>query len=145
MNWQAIGIGAAVGIVIGLVWNLAVTALMGSDPAAWSWLHWIGYLVGILGDIAVGATAGWLAARRGAAHGALADTAAIVGSFVVGAVLQLARHHGLEYLGHSEYWLGTDTYPGYLVQVLPGIAIAALAGWPAALLAATRRARPGAA
>src|SRR6187401_986484 len=123
MNWQAIGIGAAVGIVIGLVWNLALTALMAADPYAYSWVRWFGYAVSIVADIAVGATAGWFAARNGAGHGALADIVAIVGGFAVGIVMALARKQGLDYLTSGQYWTS------WLPMVLPGIAIAALAGW----------------
>jgi hypothetical protein len=135
MNWQAIGIGAAVGIVAGLAWNMAVTSLLTVLPDAWSWLRWLGYAVGIVLDLAVGATAGWLAAKRGAEHGALADVGAIVLGFAVSLVLQLARGQDVGYLRDSAYW------GEWTVAVVPGIALAALAGWAAAALSAARAGR----
>jgi hypothetical protein len=134
MNWQAIGIGAAVGVVLGLAWQTGVQALVTQDPSAWDWLKWISYAFNIFVDLAVGATAGWIAAQRGAAHGALADIASIVAGFAIGVVMQLARKQGFEYLGHAEYWTS------WVVMVVPGIALAAFAGWAAALLS---RSRPG--
>jgi hypothetical protein len=138
MNWQAIGIGAAVGVVLGLAWQTGVQALVTADPSVWEWLKWIAYAFNLFLDLAVGATAGWIAARRGAAHGALANIASIVVGFAIGMVMQLARKQGFEYLGHAEYWTS------WAMMVLPGIAFAALAGWAAALLSASRTTRSAA-
>lgn len=132
MNWQAIGIGAVVGVMIGFAWSTALGAMIAANPSSYDSIKWIGYAVGIVNDLACGAVAGWIAKRRGAAHGALADVVAIVVGFVLGTVLNIARGGSFEYLSSGSYW------GQWLVMVIPGIGLAAFAGWVAAMFSGSR-------
>jgi hypothetical protein len=95
MNWRAIGIGVAVNI---LAWfaGVAVNTIVVHDSAetAMALWRWLGPLLSSAGDIAAGATAGWIAARSGASHGALAVALGSVATLVGGTVLALVRMGG---------------------------------------------------
>ncbi len=78
--------------------------------------------VSVASDVATGATAGWLARRRGAAHGATADAiggaAALAGSVAIG----YARMGEAGFMATTGYWLTT------LSWMLFGVGVAAIAG-----------------
>ncbi len=130
MNWRAIGIGVAVNI---LVWFgvVALSTVLVHDSAerALSLWRWLGPTLSSIGDIAAGATAGWIAGRRGAAHGALAVALGSVATFIGGIVLAFVRMGGqMEYLAQPSYWISL------LGFVLLGVVLGTIAGAAAVAL-----------
>ena len=113
-------------------WLRALGAMIAANPSSYDSIKWIGYAVGIVNDLVCGGVAGWIAKRRGAAHGALADVVAIVVGFALGTVLNIARGGSFEYLSSGSYW------GQWLVMVIPGIGLAAFAGWVAAMFSGSR-------
>ena len=69
-EWRARGHGQAVFV------NGALGAMIAANPSSYDSIKWIGYAVGIVNDLVCGGVAGWIAKRRGAAHGAPVDLAA---------------------------------------------------------------------
>ena len=131
MNWRAIGIGVAVGIGGSLALNVLfhLFPFDGEKHPMWAILA-ISYGTGALLDIAVGATAGWLAAQRGAVHGLLAGMIVSLVTPLIGFALMWVRERG---------HVPIELLP-YLFAVawgaLLGIALSTIAGTVAAPLAA---------
>ena len=131
LSWKAIGLGVAVGIggalLMSIVWR--VFPFDASERPLWM-VYVLSYAAGVLIDAATGATAGWLARVRGAAHGFFAGLIAGVISPFIGFAFILVETRGAAPI----------EWGGYFTQVAIGAAIgivvAAVAGAIAARLAA---------
>ena len=131
MNWRAIGIGVAVGIGGSLVLNVLfhLFPFDGEKHPMWAILA-ISYGTGALLDIAVGATAGWLAAQRGAIHGLLAGVIVSLVTPLIGFALMWARERGHVPIELLPYLLAVAW------GALLGVALSTIAGAIAAPIAA---------
>lgn len=95
LNWRAIGIGVAVGIGGSLLLNVLfhLFPFDGEKHPMWAILA-VSYGAAALIDIAVGASTGWLAGRRGAMHGFLAGLIVSLISPFLGYLVVLVRERG---------------------------------------------------
>lgn len=95
LNWRAIGVGVSVGIGGSLLLNVLfhLFPFDGEKHPIWAILA-ISYAAGALIDIAVGATTGWLARRRGASHGFVAGLITSLISPLLGYLMVLMRERG---------------------------------------------------
>jgi hypothetical protein len=123
MDWRAIGIGVAVGIGGALVLNVlfGLFPLDAEKHPMWAILA-ISYGTGALLDIAVGATSGWLAARRGALHGLLAGLIVSLITPFMGFAIMWVRERGNVPIDLLSYLLAVGG------SALFGIALATGAG-----------------
>ena len=133
MNWRAIGIGVAVGVGASLALGVLFRAFPhdASERPLWIFLA-LSYVAGGLIDIAVGATAGWLARVRGAMHGLIAGAIATILSPLIGYASFWIEMRGAPPLGLLDF------FAGMAISGVIGIAIAAAAGAVAARIAASR-------
>jgi hypothetical protein len=131
MNWRAIGIAIAVGIAgslaLGMLFHLF--PFDAEKHPMWAILA-ISYVSAALVDIAVGATAGWLAARRGALHGLLAGLISGLISTLMGFAMMWVRTRGAVPIEFLPYVFAL------LWGLLLGVVLATLSGAVAAWLAA---------
>jgi len=124
LDWRAIGIGAAVGIGASLAMSvLWMLFPLQARPEHLTWVLLASHAIGALIDIATGATAGWLAGRRGSMHGLVAGLAANLASMAVGYAITLVR---------TGYGRSVQETLAYLMAMVPwqvvGVVLATIAG-----------------
>ncbi|HQX25410.1 MAG TPA: hypothetical protein PLI00_11665 [Pseudomonadota bacterium] len=123
MDWRAIGIAIVVNLMFWVV-GVATTFVIPLEAGGMGLTIylWFSRVLALASDVATGATAGWLARRRGGAHGAIADAigglATLVGSVAIG----YARMGEAGFMATTGYWLTT------LSWMLFGVGVAAIAG-----------------
>ena len=134
LDLSAIGVGAAVGIGA----SIAMSVLWAVFPSEKIVEHvglvlLISHLIGAAIDIATGATAGWLAKRRGSMHGLFAGLIANIVALAVSYALTLLR---------TDYGRTVEQVLQYLAQMVPwqiiGVALSTIAGAIAVRFAARR-------
>jgi hypothetical protein len=130
LDWRAIAAGAAASIAIGLsVSFLMRTAFAGGMTLGYGTIIALTSFVGLLADAIGGATAGLIAKRRGAVHGALAMVLASAFGLVV-SVVMMGRYGQLGMMTSIAYWAQ------WLGMALLGLGAGTLAGLVAARIAA---------
>ena len=127
---RAIALGAGATLAIGLSSTFLVQSVLVGDTAPdvelWRLLSTV---VGLVADAIGGATAGYIARRRGALHGVLASVLAGIGGLLVTAVM-LGRQGHFEMLGNVAF------VTQWLLWTAIGAGLAAIAGAFAARVAA---------
>jgi heme exporter protein D len=83
---------------------------------------WFSRALSVVSDVATGATAGWLAQRRGGAHGATADLIGSAMSLVGSIAIGYARMGEAGFLALPSYWITT------LAWLAVGVVLAAVSG-----------------
>ena len=124
LDFRAIGIGTAVGIGASLAMSMLwVLFPPGAVAANVSLIVAISHLAGAAIDIATGATAGWLAGRRGSMHGLFAGLIANIASLAIGYTMTVLR---------TDYGDTVEEVIAYLMALVPwqivGVALATIAG-----------------
>ena len=131
LDWRAIAAGAGASLAIGFSASFLMRPLFGGNVAlGYGTLAAINLLVSILADAVGGATAGALARRRGAVHGALAMVLAAACGFVVTLVM-LGRQGHVASVG-AAFWLQ------WLAYAVLGLVVGTVAGLVAAKVAAAK-------
>jgi hypothetical protein len=130
---RAIALGAGATLAIGLSSTFLVQSVLVGDTAPdvelWRLLSTV---VGLFADAIGGATAGFIARRRGAVHGVLASLLAAIGGLLVTAVM-LGRQGHIELLGDVAF------LAQWLLWTALGAVLAAAAGAFAARVAAVAK------
>jgi hypothetical protein len=95
---KAIGIGAAIGVAVGLLANTVGQALVAMTPDASVALLIVAQrALGMLSKIAGGFAAGWIARRDGALHGAIVGAVIAAVGLGIGIAMTVARGMGHVY------------------------------------------------
>ena len=132
LNWEAIGAGAALNLVIGF--GASRLMMLFGTPTAGRQIFLLVAVIhglGLLGDIAGGAVAGGMARQRGALHGLVAHAITIALGFGFGLAWIATRHpESLIYLRSLAYWAS------FVPWSLLGLGVAAAAGEVAARMRA---------
>lgn len=132
LNWEAIGAGAALNLVIGF--GASRLMMLFGTPSAGQQMILLMLVIrglGLIGDMAGGAVAGGMARRRGALHGLIAHAISIVLGFAFGLAWMTTRHpESLVYLRSVAYWAS------FVPWSLLGLGVAAAAGEVAARMRA---------
>ena len=123
MDWRAIGIAIVVNLMFWVV-GVAVTFIVPLEAGGMGLTIylWFSRVLAVLGDVATGATAGWLAGKRGGAHGASADGLASLATLAGSVAIGYARMGEAGFLALPGYWFTTAAW------LLLGVAIASIAG-----------------
>ena len=123
LDWRAIGIAIVVNLMLWVV-GVASTFLLPLDAGGTGLtiVIWFTRVLSLASDIATGATAGWIAQRRGGAHGATADFLGSAISLVGGVAIGYARMGEAGYFAMPSYWVTSVAW------VAIGVVLAAVSG-----------------
>lgn len=123
LDWRAIGIAIVVNLMIWVV-GVAATFVIPLDAGGTGLAIYIWYsrVLSVVSDVATGATAGWLAQRRGGVHGAIADLVGSAMSLVGSIAIGYARMGEAGFLAMPSYWITS------LAWLAVGVVLAAVSG-----------------